>query len=97
MIETTSFEQAGHGSIARERGVWGDRPLLAYVNAAMDELQRSLGFTDSHFFCECGGILCKQRVTLTRAEYASLRSASKLVISESHAARLLRYLGTPVF
>ena len=63
------------------------RSMLAFVNAAIDELQRSLCLAESEFFCECGRDTCSERITLTRAEYASLLEASEHVISEAHAAR----------
>ena len=59
--------------------------MLAFVNAAIDELQRSLGLDGTQFFCECGSSGCKERITLTRTEYASLLEASKPVVVEAHA------------
>lgn len=61
-----------------------ERPLLAFVNTAIDELQRSLGLADSEFFCECGSNMCDERIKLTRAEYARLLEASEPVIVEAH-------------
>lgn len=59
--------------------------LLACVNTAIDELERSLGLHDGEFFCECGSSVCNERIKLTRAEYASLREASQPVTVDAHA------------
>ena len=61
--------------------------MLAFVNEAIEELQRSLGLADADFFCECGSIWCKERITLTRAEYATRLEALEPVIAEGHADR----------
>ena len=62
--------------------VW---PLMARVNAALDELHGSLGLVDSSFYCECGDIGCRERLTLTRAEYRSLREGARPVLAALHA------------
>lgn len=64
-----------------------ERSMLAFVNAAIDELQRSLGLSDSEFFCECGSNVCNERIPLTSAEYAILLEASEPVLVEAHAHR----------
>lgn len=60
---------------------------MASVNGVIDDLHASLGLADSDFFCECGHIGCKERITLTRAEYASLRNDDRLVLAAAHANR----------
>jgi hypothetical protein len=54
------------------------------INGVIDDLHGSLGLADSDF-CECGHIACKERITLTRAEYASLRDDGGLVLVAAHA------------
>ena len=60
-------------------------PLMVSINGVIDDLHRSLGLADSDFFCECGHIACKARITLTRADYASLRDDGGLVLVAAHA------------
>ena len=60
-------------------------PMMVSINGVIDDLHRSLGLADSDFFCECGHIGCKERITLTRAEYASLREDGGLVLVAAHA------------
>lgn len=60
-------------------------PLMLSINGVIDDLHRSLGLADSDFFCECGHTACKERITLTRAEYASLRDDGGLVLVAVHA------------
>ena len=60
-------------------------PLMVSINGVIDDLHRSLGLADSDFFCECGHIGCKERITLTGAEYASLRDQGGLVLVPAHA------------
>jgi hypothetical protein len=55
------------------------------INGVIDDLHGSLGLADSDFFCECGHIARKERITLTRAEYASLRDDGGLVLVAAHA------------
>lgn len=62
-------------------------PLMAEVNAAIDSLHGSLNLWYSDFFCECGDFGCRERMTLTRAEYASLREEGRPVIVAAHAQR----------
>lgn len=56
-------------------------------------MKRLIGFivrsiwADSDFFCECGHTFCKERVTLGRAEYASLLEESRPLIAAAHADR----------
>ena len=64
-----------------------ERPLMATVNETIDRLHRSLDLSDSEFFCECGHIGCKARLTLSRAEYAYLVEESRPVIALAHADR----------
>lgn len=64
-----------------------ERPLMAEANEAIDRLHRSFDLADSDFFCECGHTSCKERVTLNRAEYASLREESRPLIAAAHADR----------
>ncbi len=61
--------------------------MMATVNRVIDELHGSLGLTDSDFFCECGRIGCKERIKLTRAEYANLRENDRLVLVAEHPHR----------
>ena len=61
-----------------------DRPLMAFVNAAIGKLQDSLDLADAEFFCECGRTLCQERVWLTRAEYSRLHDGSDPVIVAAH-------------
>ena len=63
-------------------------PLMAAANDVIDELHRSLGLPDSDFFCECAHIGCRERTTLTRDEFARLRSKSRPVVIAAHAHRL---------
>ena len=63
-------------------------PLMAAVNEVIDELHRSLDLPDSDFFCECADIGCRERVTLTRDEFARLRSESRPLIIAAHAHRI---------
>ena len=60
-------------------------PLMVSVNGVIDDLHRSLGLPDSDFFCECGHSGCKERITLTRAEYATLRVDGGLMLVAAHA------------
>ena len=60
-------------------------PLMLSINGVIDDLLRSLGLADSDFFCEFGHTACKERITLTRAEYASLRDDGGLVLVAVHA------------
>ncbi len=55
------------------------------ANEAIDQLHRSFDLADSDFFCECGDIHCKERITLSRAEYAGLRDESRLPMAPDHA------------
>ncbi|HSK15383.1 MAG TPA: hypothetical protein VK915_04365 [Gaiellaceae bacterium] len=66
---------------------------MAAVNGVLDDLHRSLGITDTEFFCECGRIDCKERMTLTRAEYARLREEARPVMVKAHARRGPRAAG----
>lgn len=61
--------------------------MMATVNRVIDELHGSLGLTDSDFFCECGHIGCKERIKLTRTEYANLRDGDRPVLVADHAHR----------
>ena len=63
-------------------------PLMAAANDVIDELHRSLGLPDSDFFCECAHIVCRERITLTRDEFARLRSTSRPIVVPAHAHRL---------
>ena len=63
-------------------------PLMATVNEVIDDLHRSLGLPDSDFFCECADIGCRERITLTRDEFARLRSESRPVFIAAHAHRI---------
>ena len=62
-------------------------PLMATVNGVIDQLHGSLGLTDSDFFCECGHSACKERIRLTRTEYANLRDDHRPVLVADHAHR----------
>jgi hypothetical protein len=61
--------------------------LMAAVNTVIDDLHGSLGLANSDYFCECDRIGCMERMTLTRAEYASLREEARPVIAAAHAHR----------
>lgn len=63
------------------------RLLLAEANQEVDGLHRSFDLPDSEFFCECGHIGCKERITLSRDEYAGLRDQSRPLIAPAHADR----------
>lgn len=61
-----------------------ERSLMAAVNVEIDRLHGSLGLTDTDFFCECGHIACKERITVSRADYASLREKSRPLVVPNH-------------
>ena len=61
--------------------------MMATVNEAIDRLHSSLDLADSDFFCECGRIECKERLTLSRAEYANLLDESRPLVVSAHADR----------
>lgn len=61
--------------------------MMAAVNDAIDHLHHSLDLADSDFFCECGDRGCKERITLSRAEYASWREESRPLLVVAHADR----------
>ena len=61
--------------------------LMAAVNEAIDRLHDSLDVAESDFFCECGHVGCKERLTLSREEYASLLGRSCPLIAPAHADR----------
>ena len=61
--------------------------MMATVNAVIDELHGSLGLSDSDFFCECGHSGCKERISLTRTEYAKLRQDGGPLVVADHAHR----------
>ena len=65
----------------------GELPLMAEVNAFIYELHGSLDLGYSDFFCECGDLGCRERITLTRADYARLREESRPVMVAAHAHR----------
>ena len=67
--------------------------LMAAVNGVLHDLHGSLGLTDSEFFCECGRIGCRERMTLTRAEYVRLREEARPVMIKAHARRDPRAAG----
>lgn len=72
------------------------RPMvaaMAAVNGFLNDLHGSLGLTDTQFFCECGRSGCRERTTLTRAEYAHLREEARPVLIEAHAQRSPRDAG----
>lgn len=58
--------------------------LMATVNGVIDQLHGSLGLSDSDFFCECGHSACKERIRLTRTEYANLRDDHRPVLVADH-------------
>ncbi len=62
-----------------------ERPMMGTVNDELDRLHASLGLDDSDFFCECGNIACKERVRITRADYALLVEEARPVIVPAHA------------
>ena len=63
-------------------------PLMAAVNQVIDDLHHSLGLLDSDFFCECAHIGCRERITLTRDEFARSRSEARPVVIAAHAHRI---------
>lgn len=63
-------------------------PLMAAVNEVIDELHRSLDLADSDFFCECADVGCRERITLTRDEFARLRRESRPLVIALHAHRI---------
>ena len=62
--------------------------VMVAVNEVIDDLHRSVGLPDSDFFCECADIGCRERTTLTRGEFARLRSESRPVVIDAHAHRI---------
>ena len=62
-------------------------PLMAAVYDVIENLHRSLGLADSDFFCECDNSRCKERLTLTREEFAQLRLESRPVVVPAHVRR----------
>ena len=68
-------------------GARGESSMMPVVNDVIDELHTSLGLPASDFFCECGHIECAERITLTRAEYASVREAELPVLVARHSHR----------
>lgn len=58
---------------------------MVSINGVIDDLHRSLGLADSDFFCECGHIGCKERISMTRAEYAGVREEGGVVLVAAHA------------
>lgn len=63
--------------------------VMAAVNEVIEELHHSLGLPDSDFFCECADIGCRERITLTRDEFARLRSESLPIVVAAHAHRIV--------
>ena len=61
--------------------------MMAAVNAEIDRLHSSLGMAESDFFCECGDVACKERVTISRGEYASWRESARPLLVAAHADR----------
>ena len=61
--------------------------MMAIVNGVIDDLHGSLGLDDSEFFCECGRSACRERIKLTRTEYASLRDHHRPLLVADHAHR----------
>ena len=76
-------------------GTGSELSLIATVNGVIDQLHGSLGLVDSDFFCECGQSDCKERVKLTRTEYANLRDDDRPVLVADHAHRLPGLLAQP--
>ena len=70
------------------------RSMMATVNLVLDDLHRSLDLADTDFFCECGHIGCKERLTLTRAEYADFRERRQPLLADAHAHRRSATLAT---
>ena len=62
--------------------------VMAAVNQVIDDLHDSLGLPDSDFFCECDHIGCRERITLTRGDFARLRSESRAIVIAAHAHRI---------
>ncbi len=60
------------------------RSIMATVNREIDRLHSSFGLADSAFFCECGAIGCKERIALSRSEYALLRAESRPLLVPAH-------------
>ena len=55
--------------------------LLAAANAEIDRIHRALDLASSDFVCECGDPRCKDRVTISRAEYDQLVASSQPIVA----------------
>ena len=55
--------------------------LLAAANAEIDRIHRALDLDSSDFVCECGDPRCKDRVTISRAEYDALVASSQPIVA----------------
>lgn len=64
------------------------RSPMAAVNEQIDRLHVAFSLADSEFFCECGDVACKERVTLERAQFAALHHESRPVLAPAHADRM---------
>jgi hypothetical protein len=60
--------------------------LFREVNERIEHLaENSVGFGPDSFICECGNPECMQLISLTRAEYESIRGqANRFVIALDH-------------
>ncbi|MEO6349674.1 MAG: ANTAR domain-containing protein [Candidatus Limnocylindrales bacterium] len=64
-----------------------EESLMAAVNQAIDRVHSSLDLADSDFYCECGLTWCKERITLSRAQYAGLLEDPRPLLAAAHAYR----------
>ena len=55
--------------------------LLAAANAEIDRIHRALDLDSSEFVCECGDPRCKDRITISRAEYDLLVASSQPIVA----------------
>ena len=77
------------GEVSMTRRRQEQLAVMGAVNDVIEELHHSLGLRDSDFFCECADIGCRERITLSRAEFARLRSESLPVVVAGHAHRIV--------
>ena len=62
--------------IERERRIGANEVLYREVNERVRDLNAEFGLTDEavEFVCECGDANCMERIRMTVAEYAHVRS-----------------------
>jgi hypothetical protein len=62
----------------RERRISLNESMFRQVNERIDEIAGKFDLAPLDIVCECGDPACSERVTITRPEYASLRSDPEL-------------------